>query len=348
MAVHTIKIRLDELAGKLGAQLLGEPSLEICGINTIQDAGPGEICFLSSQKHAAKLKSSRAIGVLTQKSLTDCSVSQLIVGNVDKALIAAMTIFATKLTEQKGIHPSAIVEDDTQLDPTVSIGPGAYIGHHVKIGARTLIGPNSSVGENTEIGTDCRLDANVAVYHNCKIGNFCIIQANTTIGSTGFGYSFIDGRHQLIPHNGGVILEDGVEIGANTCIDRAKFGNTRIGAGTKIDNLVQIAHNVVTGKACLLAGQVAIAGSTRLGHGVIMGGRSGASDNLTIGDGAIVGGVSAAFEDIGPGRKVWGVPAIDMQDQMKSVVIFQKLPKLAKELKELTRRVQELEAAKDD
>jgi UDP-3-O-[3-hydroxymyristoyl] glucosamine N-acyltransferase len=348
MTAKTVKIRLDELAAKLGAQLLGNPALEICGINTIQDAGPGEICFLSSPKHAEKLKSSRAVGVLVQKPLADCSMTQLVVGSVDKALIAVMTIFAPKLTSQKGIHPSATVEPDAQIDPSASVGPGAYIGHQVKIGARTLIGPNSSVGENTEIGADCRLDTNVAVYHNCKIGNFCIIQANTTIGSTGFGYSFIDGRHQLIPHNGGVILEDGVEIGANTSIDRAKFGNTVIGAGTKIDNLVQIAHNVVTGKACLLAGQVAIAGSTRLGDGVIMAGRSGTTDNRTIGNGAIVGGVAVAFEDIAPGQKVWGTPAIDMQDQMKSVVIFQKLPKLAKELKELTRRVTELEAAKDN
>jgi UDP-3-O-[3-hydroxymyristoyl] glucosamine N-acyltransferase len=348
MTVQTVKIRLDELAGKLGAQLFGDPTIEICGVNTIQDAGPGEICFLSSQKHAAKLKASRAAGVLTQVSAADCPMAQLIVGNVDKALIAAMTLFAPQLTTQKGIHPSATVESDAQIDPTASIGPGSYIGHHVKIGARTLIGPNSSVGENTEIGADCRLDANVAVYYNCKIGNFCIIQANSTVGSTGFGYSFIGGRHQLIPHNGGVILEDGVEIGANTSIDRAKFGNTTIGAGTKIDNLVQIAHNVIIGKACLLAGQSGVAGSARLGNGVIMGGGSAVSDNLTIGDGAIAGGGSGVFGDLAAGQRVWGVPATDIQDQMKSIVIFQKLPKLAKELKELTRRIQELEAAKDD
>jgi UDP-3-O-[3-hydroxymyristoyl] glucosamine N-acyltransferase len=348
MTVQSVTIRLDEMAGKLGAQLLGDPAIEIRGINTIQDAGAGEICFLSSQKYAEKLKSSRAAGVLTQKPMTDCSMAQLIVGNVDKALIAVMTIFAPRLTAQQGIHPSAVVEPEAQIDPTAAIGPGVYIGHHVKIGARTQIGPHSSVGEHSEIGTDCRLDANVAVYHNCKIGNYCIIQANTTIGSTGFGYSFIEGRHRLIPHNGGVILEDGVEIGANTSIDRAKFGNTLIGAGTKIDNLVQIAHNVVIGKACLLTGQVAIAGSTRLGNGVIMGGRSGTSDNLTLGDGVVVGGVATVFDDVAAGRKVWGTPAIDMQDQMKSVVIFQKLPKLAKELKELTRRIEQLETSKDD
>ncbi|MBM4103178.1 MAG: UDP-3-O-(3-hydroxymyristoyl)glucosamine N-acyltransferase [Planctomycetes bacterium] len=348
MAAEKIQICLGDLAQKLGAQLIGDEAVQIRGVNTIQDAEAEEVCFLSSEKHVGKLKSSRAGAVLTQKPIADCPMAQLVVANVDKALIAVMTMFAPTLTRQKGIHPSAAVESDAQLDPTVSVGPGAYIGHHVKIGARTVIGPNSSIGENTIIGTDSRLDANVVVYHNCKIGNFCILQANTTIGSTGFGYSFIDGRHQLIPHNGGVILEDGVEIGANTSVDRAKFGSTVIGAGTKIDNQVQIAHNVVIGKACLLAGQVAIAGSTRLGDGVIMAGRSGTSDNLTIGNGAIVGGVSAAFDDVAPGQKVWGVPAIEMNAQMRSVAIFKKLPELAKELKNLSRRMEQLEAAKDD
>ncbi len=348
MAAQTVQIRLDELAQKLGAQLLGDGVVKIRGVNTIQGAGPEEICFFSSQKHAEKLKSCRAAGVLTQRPIADCPVAQLVVGSVDKALIAAMTIFAPGLTAQKGIHPSAVVEPDARIDPTASIGPGTYIGHHVKISEHTVIGPNCSVGENTTIGANCRLDANVAVYHNCQIGNFCIIQANTTVGSTGFGYAFIDGRHQLIPHNGGVILEDGVEIGANSCVDRAKFGNTVIGAGTKIDNLVQVAHNVVIGKACLLAGQVAIAGSTRLGDGVIMAGRSGTSDNLTIGNGVIVGGLAAIFDDIAPGQKVWGTPAIEMNAQLKSVAIFKKLPELAKELKELSKRVKQLEAAKND
>jgi UDP-3-O-[3-hydroxymyristoyl] glucosamine N-acyltransferase len=132
MTAKPVKIRLDELAAKLGAQLLGSPAIEICGINTIQDAGPGEICFLSSQKHVEKLKSSKAVGVLIQKPLTDCSMTQLVVGNVDKALIAVMTVFAPKLTSQKGIHPSATVEPDAKVDSTAAIGPGVYIGHCAK------------------------------------------------------------------------------------------------------------------------------------------------------------------------------------------------------------------------
>jgi UDP-3-O-[3-hydroxymyristoyl] glucosamine N-acyltransferase len=348
MTAETIHLRLDDLAEKLGAQLLGDGAVKIHGVNTIQDAGPEEICFLSSEKHVRKLNSSRAAGTLIQKPISDCPMAQLVVGNVDKALIAVMSIFAPKLTPQQGVHSSAVVESDALLDPTVSVGPGTYIGHGVGIGAQTVIGPNCSIGENTTIGANCRLDANVAIYHNCKIGNFCVIQANTTIGATGFGYSFIDGRHHLIPHNGGVILEDGVEIGANTSIDRAKFGNTIIGAGTKIDNLVQIAHNVVLGKACLLAGQVAISGSTRLGDGVIMAGRSGTADNLTIGSGVIVGAVAVVLDDVAPGQKVWGVPAIEMKAQLKSVAIFKKLPEWVKELKELSKRLKQLEAGKND
>jgi UDP-3-O-[3-hydroxymyristoyl] glucosamine N-acyltransferase len=348
MAAEKIQICLGDLAQKLGAQLIGDKAVQIRGVNTIQDAGAEEVCFLSSEKHADKLKASRAGGVLTQKPIADCPMAQLVVANVDKALIAVMTLFAPALTRQKGVHPSAVVESDAQLDPTVSVGPGVYIGHHVKIGARTVIGSNCSIGENTIIGADSRLDANVAVYHNCKIGNFCILQANTTIGSTGFGYSFIDGRHQLIPHNGDVILEDGVEIGANTSVDRAKFGSTIIGAGTKIDNQVQIAHNVVIGKACLLAGGGGIAGSTRLGDGVIMAGGVGVIDNLTIGSGAIVGARSLVLADIEAGKKVWGTPAIEMNAQLRSVAIFKNLPELAKTLKNLSKRVEQLEAAKDD
>lgn len=343
-----IQFRLEQVAQECDAQLSGDGAKIVTGVNTIQDAGPDEICFLASEKHAPKLIASKAAAVLTAKQMDGCSMPQLVVGNVNKALIAAMTLFAPKLTPQKGIHPKAVIEPDAAIDPTASIGAGTYIGHFVVIGANTVIGANCSIGENTTIGANCRFDANVAVYHNCKIGNCCIILSNSTIGSTGFGYAFIDGRHQLIPHNGGVIIEDGVEIGACTCVDRAKFGNTIIGAGTKIDNFVQIAHNAVTGKACLLAGGSGIAGSGRIGNGVILAGRAGVSDNVTVGDGAIIGGQSGVLDDVEPGQKVWGLPAIDWQNQLKSVKLFKRLPELAKEIKEISKRVEKIETAKND
>jgi UDP-3-O-[3-hydroxymyristoyl] glucosamine N-acyltransferase len=345
----TEKVRLTaaELTGRLGGRLCGPGTQEIRGVNTIRDAGPEELCFLTEEKHRPQLASSRAAAVLVQKEQPDCLPAQVVVPHVQKALIEALKIFAPKLTAFEGVHPSAVVEADAILEEGVAVGPGAYIGHQVQIGAFTVIGPNCSIGQRTRIGSRCRLDSNVVVYHDCQIGNFCILQSHCTIGATGFGYAFIDGKHELIPHNGGVILEDGVEIGANTCVDRAKFGNTIIGAGTKIDNLVQIAHNVRIGRMCLLAGQVGIAGSAVLGDGVVMAGDSGASDHVTIGDGAIVAVGAIALQDIGPGRQVWGLPAQDMQAEKRSVLLYQRLPEMARQLKELSKKVQQIEAAKD-
>ena len=188
----------------------------------------------------------------------------------------------------------------------------------------------------------------MVVYHNCTIADNCIIGANSTIGATGFGYYFIDGQHRLIPHTGSVIIEDCVEIGANSCIDRAKFGNTIIGAGTKIDNLVQIAHNVVIGKCCLIVAQVGISGSTRLGNGVVLAGQVGIKDHITIGDGTQVGAQAGVINDIGPNEQVVGSPAIDAKEKFRQVLLEKNLPEMSKQLKQLIKRVEELEAAENN
>ncbi len=175
-----------------------------------------------------------------------------------------------------------------------------------------------------------------------------VIQANSTIGSTGFGYSFIGGSHKLIPHNGGVAIEDFVEIGANCCIDRAKFGNTIIGAGTKIDNLVQIAHNVVIGKCCLIAAQAGISGSCKLGDGVVLGGQVGLADNIEIGDGTMIGAQSGVHDSIAAGQQFAGSPAIERREAFRILCLTRRLPKMAEQLKQLSKRMERLEAAEDD
>ncbi|OHB67411.1 MAG: hypothetical protein A2Y77_05275 [Planctomycetes bacterium RBG_13_62_9] len=180
------------------------------------------------------------------------------------------------------------------------------------------------------------------------MGNHVIIQSNSTIGAVGFGYAFIEGAHRLIPHNGGVIVEDFVEIGANACVDRAKFGNTIIGAGTKIDNLVQIAHNVVIGKCCLIAAQVGVAGSCRLGDGVVLAGQVGLADNIEIGAGTMVGAQAGVMSSVPPGERLAWSPAIDVKEAVRVVAHILRLPKLSQELKRLTAKVEKLEAAKDD
>jgi UDP-3-O-[3-hydroxymyristoyl] glucosamine N-acyltransferase len=328
------------------AELIGSGTVRVTAINTIHKATSSEVCFLSSAKHAKDLQQSRAAAVIVQEPLPAIAMAQLVVDNVNRGLIAALEIFAPPLRGFTGIHPTAVIESDADLHGSVAVGPHAYVGHGARIGANTVLGPGCSVGENSSIGAHCRLDSHVTVYHNCQIGNFCIIQANTTIGATGFGYSYLDGQHQLIPHNGGVVLEDGVEIGSNSCVDRAKFGNTHIGAGTKIDNLVQIAHNVHTGRLCLFAGHVGISGSTVIGDGVVFAGAAGTADHVTVGSGVTLGAQAVATKDIPPGTKVWGTPAQAMSQEMRCRAAFKHLPDLVHEVKTLKRRLGEMEALK--
>lgn len=338
-----------ELAVLLGAQLQGDGSSLVRGVGTIEAASPEQVTFMEGGRHAAKLASSRAAAVIVKQLVKAAAMPQLLVKDVDQALIAALKAFAPVLTPPvAGVHPTALVADGVRLGHDVSIGPRTVIASGVSIGNGTVIESGVSIGENSTVGDSCRLDANVVVYHNCTIGNSVWIQANSTIGSTGFGYKFIGGRHTLIPHNGGVVIEDFVDIGANCCVDRAKFGNTVIGAGSKIDNLVQIAHNVVLGKCCLLAAQVGVAGSTILGNGVVVGGQSGFKDNIAVGDGTMLAARSCLMADT-EGGHVWaGNPATDIRQQLKIVSLSTKLPEMADQLKAMAKRIEVLESAKND
>jgi UDP-3-O-[3-hydroxymyristoyl] glucosamine N-acyltransferase len=342
-------LTVEQLAQRIDAQLIGNGAALIRGVGAIDDAADDTITFVSDQKHIAKLAGSKAAAVIVAKTIDGCAKPQLVVKNVDATLIATMKIFAPKLTPPAAcIHPSAVIEKTAEISQTALIGAGAYIGHNVKIGNETCIGAGCSIGENSVVGNNCRLDANTVVYHNCIIGNNVIVQANTTIGSVGFGYSFFDGRHNLIPHNGGVIIEDYVEIGANCCVDRAKFGNTVIGAGSKVDNLVQIAHNVVIGKCCLIVAQVGIAGSCKLGNGAVLGGQTAVAPHCAIGDGTMLAARTAVVADLPAGQKMAGSPAVEIREALRIVMAQQRLPELLKQVKELTNKVAELEAAKNN
>lgn len=322
---------LGRIAELIGAELIGDGSIQINGINGLARAEVNEITFISDEKYLGKIKESSAGAIITNKKPEGITTPLLLVKNVDAAVIEVLKMFAKgPLLPQPGIHPTAVIEADVEIGQGTYIGPGCY------------------VGGNSKIGFNSRLDANVVVYYGCRIGSNCVIQSNTTIGAVGFGYSFIDGQHKLIPHIGGVIIEDFVEIGANSCIDRAKFGNTIIGAGTKIDNLVQIAHNVITGKCCLFASHVAIAGSSEIGNGVVMAGQSGIKDHIKIGDGVVVGAQAGVITDIASGKHILGSPAMDDRETKRIVLTTMKLPQMAKQLKELVRKVERLEAAEDN
>ncbi len=342
-------ITVSELANRIGADLAGDGSGQINAVGPIDTATPATITFMIGEKHIGRLKKSAAGAVITAAKIEDISKPQLIVKNVNAALIKVLEIFAPKLKGiAQGIDPTAKIGHNVKIAKGASIGAYVVIDDNVEIGENCVIASGCRLGENSRLGRNCRLDCNVVIYHNCILGSNVIIQANSTIGATGFGYYFIDGAHRLIPHNGGVIIEDFVEIGANTCIDRAKFDNTIIGAGTKIDNLVQIAHNVIIGRCCLIASQVGIAGSARLGDGVVMGGRSGTSDNVEIGAGTMLGGGCVAFQSVGANKELFGTPASEKSDAIRKIVLTNRLPEMAAELKQLRKRIDKLEAAKDD
>ena len=343
-----MRLTVAQLAQRIGAELVGDGSGQISAVGPVETAGESDVAFITNDRHIAALERSRAEAVIIARRIDGLAKPQLIVKDVNAALIETLNVFAPKLRPvTEGIDPTAKVGEDVKIAKGVSIGPGVVIDDRVEIGLNSIIAGGCKIGENSKLGKNCRLESNVVVYHNCTIGNNVVIQANSTIGSTGFGYCLIDGEHKLIPHNGGVVIEDFVEIGANCCVDRAKFGDTRIGAGTKIDNLVQIAHNVVIGRNCLIAGQVGISGSCKLGDGVVLAGQVGLVDNIEIGDGTIVGAQSGVTHNMADGQQVLGSPAMDGREMLRVFGLTRRLPKLAEQLKQLSTRIERLEAAKD-
>ena len=337
---------------RLGAELNGNANAtgrQIIAVCPIKTAGENEVTFITDDKHKAEISRSQAAAVIVSARIDGLDKPQLIVKNVNAALMETLRIFAPKLKAvTEGVDPTARLADNVKLAKGVYVGANVVIDDGVEIGQNSIIGNGCKIGENSKLGEHSRLDSNVVIYHNCCIGNNVIIQANSTIGSTGFGYSFIDGEHRLIPHNGGVIIGDFVEIGANCCVDRAKFGNTIIGAGTKIDNLVQIAHNVVIGKCCLIAALAGVSGSCKLGDGVVLGGQVGLADNIEIGDGTMVAAQAGVISSVPAGQKLAWSPAIKREDAMRTVGLVLRLPKMAQQLKQLSKRIEKLEAAEDD
>jgi len=344
-----MELTVKKLAEHIGAELAGAGDVVITGVGPVDLAGGNEVTFISNKKHLSKLAGCRGGAVIISERMDGLELPQLIVANVDAALIKTLEIFAPSLEAfPAGVDSTAKVSERAKISATASIGPNAAIGAGAEIGEDTIISSGCHIGAGSKIGSHCRLGPNVVVLHNCRIGNNCIIQANTTIGSTGFGYSLIDGEHKLIPHNGGVIIEDFVEIGANCCVDRAKFDNTVIGAGTKIDNLVQIAHNVIIGRCCLIASLTGISGSCKLGDSVVLGGQVGVADNKRIGDGVMVAGGSAVMQDIADGQVMMGTPAVEAAQARRMFTLRKRLPKMAEQLRQLIKRVERLEAPKDD
>jgi len=339
------KMKLLEIAEMLGAELSGSPDIEIKGAAGISDAKDGDITFLSTAKLVSACIESKASAIIVKDIISEIKKPQLKVSNPQYAFARLLEHFYVKPFIASGISDRAYVSDKARIGKEVSVYPMAFVSDGALIGDRTVIYPGVFIGENSSVGDECIIYPNVTIRENGKIGGRVIIHSGAVIGSDGFGYVMEKGAHYKIPQVGGVIIGDDVEIGANVTIDRATTGHTIIGRGTKIDNLVQIAHNVKIGENSVIAAQVGVAGSTEIGNYVVFGGQVGVADHAKIDDGVMVGAQSGVMGHVTKGIYS-GSPVIPHRDWLKSIVIFAKLPELNKRIKELEDMIKNSERRK--
>ena len=343
-------IKLSELALKLGGSLEGSGEKVVDGLAALHEAGGRDVSFLADERYADGLAQTQAGAVVVARGFTGTSEAALVrVDNVEGALDVLLDLFApASESVPTGIAASAVVSATAQLGEGVAIGPNVVIGEDARIGGGTVVQAGCVIGRGVTIGDQCLLSPNVVVYAHCAVGNRVIIHANTTIGADGFGYRWVGDHHEKIRHVGTVLIEDDVEIGANACIDRAKVGKTVIGRGTKVDNLVQVAHNVHVGEDCILVAQVGIAGSSELGRGVMLGGQCGVSDHVCIGEGAMAGAQCGVHSSLEAGAKVIGTPHRPYRTHLRELKMIQRLPELAQEVKALRKLVNDRGNATND
>ncbi len=333
-------MRLSEVAGKVGLTFSGH-DLDISAVNTLALAGPAELAPLLNRKHLPELAQSQAGAVLCEEKFAPKGRACLLSTNAKLDWARVVALFARPQGCLSGVSPQAYVHPEAVLAPNVTVYPFAFVGARATLGAGTTLFPGVYVGEDCRLGQGCILYPNSVLLAATVLGDRSVIHAGAVLGSDGYGYAQSPGGHVKVPQVGVVVVGSDVEIGANTVIDRAALDATRIGDGTKIDNLVQIAHNVQIGKHCLLIAQVGIAGSAKLGNGVVMAGQSALRDNISLGDGVQVAGQSGVGADLPAGAMVGGSPAMDIATYLKMSLTLPKLPDLARRVRRLEKAQQE-------
>lgn len=340
-----MKILLKEIAELVEGEIIGDADIVITGISGIKEAKKGDITFLANSKYAPLMRTTKASAVIASKEITDSSKAIVKTSNPSLAFAKVVSLAAHyQDVHPQGIHPTAVISPKSSLCKNVSIGAYTVIRDNVYIGEGSIVYAHCYVGDWTRIGNNCLIYPHVSIRERIEIKDRVIIHSGAVVGSDGFGFATVKGLQEKIPQIGTVVLEDDVEIGANVTIDRARFDKTVIGKRTKIDNLVQIAHNVIVGEDCIIVAQTGISGSTTVGKKVILAGQSGVVGHISIGDGAIVAARAGVTKSVPPGMKVSGYPAKPHTVAKRVNACVQQLPELYKKIKELEEKVVKLEA----
>jgi UDP-3-O-[3-hydroxymyristoyl] glucosamine N-acyltransferase len=344
-----MQITAKNIAQLIDGVVVGDPSAPITGPSKIEDGQPGTITFLANPKYKEYIYTTKASVVLVSSDFTpekEINATLIKVENVYACLAILMEKFNSSLSIKSEIASTAVIDPTVILKENVAIDDFVIIKPHVKIGQNTKIFGQVFIGDRVEIGQDVIIYPGVKIYHNCKIGDRCIIHANTVIGSDGFGFAKDDqGNFKKIPQTGNVVLENDVEIGSNTVIDRASMGSTIIKEGAKLDNLIQIAHNVTVGRNTAIAAQTGVAGSTTIGNECLIGGQVGMAGHISIADGALIqaqSGLASSIKEVN--SKLYGSPAIEYQTYLKSYAYFKKLPEIVHQLRLIQSQIDNLKS----
>jgi len=333
---------LEEIASGLGCVFEGDGSTEITGVAGIREAKKGDITFVANPKYLKELRNTSASAVVAASGVDTSGLPVIRADNPYFAFSLIVRMFAPAKEAAPGVQHGAYVGEGAVIGEGASVFPNAFVSDGASIGARTVIYPGAYIGEGSSVGNDCTIYPNVVIRDGVSIGDRVIIHGGTVVGADGFGYATEKGVHHKIPQIGGVVIEDDVELGANVTVDRGALGNTVIKRGSKIDNLVMIAHNVVIGEGSIIVAQAGISGSTVLGHHVVLAGQVGLVGHLNIGDGVQVGAKSGVSRDLDAWQAYSGIPAIPHKEWLKVQAVLPRLPELKKQLAELARQVEEL------
>lgn len=336
--------QLAQLAELVNGKVTGDPKLEISRVQPIDTAQTGDITFLANPKYLPKLKDCQASAVIVAPGVDAQGVNLLVCANPYLAFAKVLEFLQVPPRAKKGVMAGAWVADSARIADGVSIYPGCVVGENVRIGGGTTLYPGVVVYDDVEIGSDCLIHAGAVIREGCCLGDRVILQPSAVIGSDGFGFAPDGTSYFKIPQVGIVVLEDDVEIGSCSCVDRAALGVTRIGRGTKIDNLVQIAHNVEIGEDSILVAQVGIAGSARIGRHCTFGGQVASAGHLKIGDNVTIGGRGGIMGDVASNQLLSGVPLQPHKDWLRTTSMLPKLPEMRKEMLQLKKRLKELES----